>query len=138
MSVIRWSESLETDIPNIDQQHKQLVVMINKVSEAMMNSKGNEILIDILTELAQYTKNHFKYEEQYMAKINYPKLKEHKEVHDLITKQVGELYEKVKEGKFVSSVQISNMLKDWISGHILKVDMHYAKYLKHIQSTARV
>ncbi len=133
MANINWDDSLSTDIPNIDQQHKKLVELINKVSNAMKNSKGNEVLLEVVTELISYTKNHFRYEEQFMESIKYPKLQEHKQVHKMVTEQVSELYEKIKEGKFVSSVQVSNLLKEWISNHILKVDMHYAKYLKHIQ-----
>ncbi len=134
MATISWDNSLATDIPNIDQQHKQLVELINKVGNAMKSSQGNEILLEVLTELITYTKNHFKYEEQYMASIKYPKLSEHKQVHEMVTGQVAELYEKIKQGKYVSTVQVSNLLKEWISNHILKVDMHYAKYLKYITS----
>ena len=132
MATVNWDEKLSTDIPNIDNQHKQLVAMINKISDAMKNSTGNSILLEVLTELIEYTKTHFRYEEQYMEKIKYPKLKEHKDVHDHIVKQVSELYDKVSSGKYVSTVKISNMLKEWISDHILKVDMHYAKYTKYI------
>ncbi len=135
MALIDWNESLATNIPQIDQQHKKLVELINKVSQAMKNSQGNEILLEVMTELLSYTKSHFRSEEQFMASMNYPKLAEHKQVHAAVTQQVTDLYNKVKEGKFVSSVQISNLLKEWISGHILKVDMHYVKYREHINKS---
>ena len=138
MAIITWDDSLSTGIPNIDNQHKKLVELINKVGEAMKNSKGNEILLDVLTELLNYTKTHFRYEEQYMESIKYPKLAEHKEVHKMVTDKVADLYEKVKSGKFVSTVQLSNLLKEWISTHILKVDMHYAKYLKYINDKKKI
>ncbi|NLE90487.1 MAG: bacteriohemerythrin [Dehalococcoidales bacterium] len=133
MANITWDQSLATDIPNIDHQHQKLVELVNKVGSAMKDSMGNEVLLEVVTELINYTKSHFRYEEQYMESIKYPKLAEHKQVHQMVTQQVSELYEKIKEGKYVSPVQVSNMLKEWISNHILKVDMHYAKYLKHIQ-----
>lgn len=140
MATIEWNNSLATNIPQIDNEHKKLIVLINKVSEAMKDSKGNEIMLEVMTELLNYTQNHFRSEEQYMARIKYPKLAEHKEVHKFVTQQVLDLYNQVKEGKFVSSVKISNLLKDWISSHILKVDMHYVKYLEYVKSkeTAKV
>ena len=128
MALITWNDSLSVKMDDIDSQHKQLFDIINEVHDAMGAGKGNDILGNIMQKLLQYTIDHFAYEEKMLKKIGYPKLNEHHKVHEHLTGQVRELHEKLKAGKYLSTISVSNFLKDWLKSHILKVDMHYSKY----------
>ncbi len=44
MDLITWNESIAIDINKINNQHKQLVEIINNLFEAMKDAKGYEIL----------------------------------------------------------------------------------------------
>ena len=128
MAAVTWNESLSVKMNDIDDQHKQLFAIINKVHEAMSSGKGAEILGPIMEELLTYTKSHFEYEEKMLKRIGYPKVPEHHKVHVYLTGQVEQLHNKVVNGEYLSSVSVSNFLKDWLKNHIMKVDMHYARF----------
>ncbi len=136
MALINWDESLSVKMDDIDQQHQKLFNLINDVHQAMSTGKGNEIMGRIMGELLKYTKDHFSYEEKMLKRIGYPKLVEHQKVHVYLTDQVNQLYEKIKTGKPLSPVSVSNFLKDWLKSHILKVDMHYSRYYVSKQQVA--
>ncbi len=128
MALLTWDDSLSVKMNDIDDQHKKLFALINDVHQAMGAGKGNEVMGKVMGELLKYTRDHFAYEEKMLKRIGYPKLVEHQKVHVYLTEQVAELNDKLSTGKPVSSVQVSNFLKDWLKSHILKVDMHYSRF----------
>ena len=133
MAIVTWDDSLSVKMNDIDDQHKKLFVLINEVHQAMSTGKGNEIMGHVMGELLKYTRDHFAYEEKMLKRIGYPKLAEHHKVHVYLTDQVNQLNEKIKAGKPLSPISVSNFLKDWLKSHILKVDMHYSKYYMSTQ-----
>jgi hemerythrin-like metal-binding protein len=77
MSYLAWKESYSVGINQIDEQHKVLFQMLNKLYDAMKEGKGKAVLVNLLSELFEYTKYHFKTEEDIITKYNYSKVKEH-------------------------------------------------------------
>ena len=128
MALIKWNNSLSVGIESIDQQHQQLFGFINDIHDAMSAGKGNDAVASIAGQLLQYTKEHFKFEEQMLKQMNYPKLNDHHKVHGYLTDQVTQIYNRLNSGEKLNPIQLSNFLKDWLKNHILKIDMHYAKH----------
>ena len=63
MALFNWSEKFILGIPEIDQQHKQIVDLINKLSDLRNKEADNEGLDELINELISYTKTHLSYEE---------------------------------------------------------------------------
>ncbi|MGC8803998.1 MAG: hemerythrin domain-containing protein [Bacteroidales bacterium] len=64
-----------------------------------------------------------------MHRYQYPGFTLHKKEHDEFIKKVNEIAERVKTGKLVISIEITNMIKEWIENHIRKTDKEYSAYL---------
>ena len=124
---IQWNSSLNTNIEEIDKQHKGLVEIINLTAYA--KSKNHpERLKEILIKLIEYTKTHFSYEEEHMLKNNYNKLIEHKAQHQVLIKQVINILERMKTGDQDVLENIFNILENWLIKHIKEQDKEYAYF----------
>jgi hemerythrin len=130
MPIVTWTEAYSVKIKSIDDQHKKLFELINKLHEAMSAGKARQVLSEIFTELTEYTVKHFAYEEGLMAKYGYPGYLAHKPQHEKLTAQVQDLQRRHQQGELALSLEVSNFLKDWLTEHILKTDQKYSAFLK--------
>ena len=129
MALIEWSDQYSVNIKAIDAQHMELINIMNRLHEAMLQKKSKLIMGDILQQLVDYTYEHFLYEERLLAKYEYPSFDAHKSLHDEMRKKVRELKADHEEGKVILSMKVMNFLKDWVANHILGNDQLYKEFL---------
>ncbi len=129
MPLFNWSEKFLTNVKELDEQHKKLVSLINNLHDAMTKGKGKEIMGKILNELADYTDYHFKTEEKLLEKHAYPDYAKQKSAHDSFTKKVLDLKDRYHKGQTTISVEVMNLLSDWLKDHILRLDKAYGPFL---------
>ena len=129
MAFITWKKEFEVGYLKVDDQHKELVSIINKLADAMGQGKGKEELGKVLHFLAEYTVSHFKTEEDLMALHGYPGFPAHKKIHTDLVAQVSDLVGKFDSGKSVLTVQVMNFLQDWLIKHIQGEDTKLAGFL---------
>ena len=125
---IEWSDNLSVGIEEIDEQHKVLIELINRMHEAIEQKHGSDVVLEILAELTDYTKIHFAVEESLMRILGYPGYEEHKDIHDELLEQVSELQKKVASGNTAISFELMHFLKSWLSKHIMEEDMQYTGF----------
>lgn len=130
MALFTWKDEYSVGVQLIDTQHKKLVDLLNSLHEAMAQGKGQNILGDILNQLALYTKTHFSTEEKYMQQFNYSNYTEHKKEHDDLIAQVTEIKTKYDSGQGLLTLKTMSFLKDWLTKHILGSDKAYAPCFK--------
>ena len=53
---VEWSDALSVGIEEIDEQHKMLVDLVNKMHEAIHQRHGSDVVKSILSDLAEYTR----------------------------------------------------------------------------------
>ncbi len=137
MPLIAWDDSISLNISEIDNQHKQLVKILNELFDAMKDARGFEVLDDILKRLIDYTEYHFSTEERYFDQFRYIESETHKEEHRLLIKQVNEFKKAFDEGQMkrdgsqsVLTVDLWNFLKKWLIDHIQISDQKFAPLFK--------
>jgi hemerythrin len=119
-----WDDSLKIGIPEIDQQHKQLIDQMNLLVEAMKNNKGQDEIQKIINFLDLYVRQHFGFEEQCMHRYKCPIAQTNDQAHQ----QFIANYEEIKTEfanrgpSFVLVLQINQNLLDWFINHIRKID----------------
>ncbi len=128
--LMRWDSSLQLGIIQIDEQHKQLVGMINDLHRAMKQRQAMAVTSGILERLVSYTVFHFGVEEKLFQKHGYPELNQHKKVHENLVGKVKEFKEKVEHGDATLSMELMDFLKDWLATHIKGTDKKYVPFLK--------
>ncbi|GBD88232.1 bacteriohemerythrin [bacterium BMS3Abin03] len=130
MEKIIWDESFSVGIQEIDEQHKELVRMINKLIGREDISVDSETISDILNEMTQYAGYHFQTEEQYMIEYDYPDYLSHKKQHTEFKKKTVAFCLDTMSYKETIPKEILTYLKTWLVHHILKVDMKYKSFFK--------
>jgi len=129
MPLIAWDSKYSVGIRIVDEQHQKLIDIINSLYDAMKEGKAKNILGKLLTELISYTEYHFKTEEGFFKKHNYPEAASHKAEHDELRKEVVGLKEKFDNDEIVVSVEVLYFLKGWLANHILGADKKYSPFL---------
>lgn len=124
-----WNESYSVKVAICDSQHKKLFEIINELADAMRSGRGQDVVSKTVTELLDYTNTHFQQEEALLKKTNYPQLAPHQEQHRKFVADIEALQKQPKQGHAANSVQVLNLLRDWLLNHIQKVDKQYSEYL---------
>lgn len=81
MTFYSWSADLSVGNAAIDEDHRELIGLINRLHAAMERGRGGLIMNEVLAELIDYVDAHFKREEDYMHKLLYVGFTEHKKEH---------------------------------------------------------
>ena len=77
------------DNGQIDEDHKQLLAIANRVLAMDHPNREAEELRQAIRELYEYVKYHFKNEEAFMRDVNEPDLDSHHEKHRQIIKEMN-------------------------------------------------
>ena len=128
MIYIEWSEKFSVNIEELDNQHKNLFGMINTLHEAIITRKTSKAHEDIIKDMVQYAQAHFKTEEDYMKRYEYPFFPNHKAEHELFSKKALELQSRMENRGFILPLETLNFLRDWWKEHILSSDKKYSKF----------
>ena len=127
---ITWNEFYELGINAIDEQHEKLVDMINRLYDAFMAGKAQEITNDILNEMEEYAHYHFKTEEDIFGKHKYPDTDAHLLLHKVFFEKTSLYKEEHAAGKEDIHYKLLDYLKDWLLNHIQGADVKYVEYFK--------
>jgi hemerythrin len=123
----RSPEKHALELDEIDQQHEQLVSIMNLLTKRDADRAPKAELAELLEQLVEATLRHFEAEEAYMAGTGYPKLDTHQIIHrDLLAtlqRHVGTFY----TGHGRLGVQLLSFLKFWLSAHMKGIDELYAQ-----------
>jgi hemerythrin len=125
-----WDDALGVGNTFIDNDHRQLIALLNKVNEAMYASKGRDVLGQVLGDLIVYTKEHFTREERVMLGIKYADFHAHKQEHEKLTAQVVALQHRFAVGETHITPDVLVFLFDWLFTHILLVDKKFAQAIE--------
>jgi len=122
--MIQWHEGLSLGVKAIDDDHKELLNIINTLSDAIKNGNTQEVIDKIFKDLQKYILEHFHREEALLKKCNYEDIKEHMAQHREFGKKIPELMAKLADAKNSASAQeVSYFLTDWLFNHIIEEDI---------------
>ncbi len=124
-----WGEKLILGIDKIDEQHKELVSLINRLHKAMKMKKASRESGEILTALAEYTVYHFKFEENLFKKSDYPGTTKHLQTHKDLVSQVIDFKSQFDDGNAALSMDLMRFLTKWLNSHIMRTDKQYVPFL---------
>ncbi|MGL4593233.1 MAG: bacteriohemerythrin [Thermoguttaceae bacterium] len=131
MSFFVWNDhKYSVGVHSIDTQHKKLVGIVNTLFDHMKAGKAHDIMEKTLSELIDYVKEHFTYEEGLQKKAGYPRLIKHAIEHQDLMKKVADFQKQFSEGQVRLSVDMMNFLKHWLEHHIAVADKDYSKIMQ--------
>ena len=131
IDIFPWDNHFNTGIEVIDNQHRKLVIILNRLATMVAYQSANDKLNDILDELIEYTIYHFQTEEAIWHKhMDGDHLKiEHEAIHQNFIDTVVEL-KKQQDIKPLNELADSALkfLAKWLASHILESD----RYMSHV------
>ncbi|MDX8126930.1 bacteriohemerythrin [Methylomonas sp. OY6] len=135
--VFPWDKNFETGIALIDQQHKKLVGILNKLAAHLADRSCPITLSKVFDELVAYTDYHFKTEEAiwHSHLADDALFTNHHLTHDTFITKLTNL--KAEENvKAIDDVvqDILGFLVHWLAFHILDTDKRMSKIIFGIQS----
>ena len=130
MGFLQWEQKYEFGIPEVDEQHKKWLSILNKFYDSMGNGDLNNKMKSLVAEALDYTVYHFNEEEKLMEKMKFPHLNEQKRMHKEIVNMLSAFKKDIENKKTIISMSITNEMKKWFKEHILLEDMKYAEYYK--------
>lgn len=129
-----WKEEYALGVEEIDDQHKHLFELGNGIysllEDYLLPDKYDKI-VQIVSELKEYTLYHFKSEEEYMLKIKYPGYFKQKVAHDDFIKEIESVdFSAVDEDQDGYIRKLINFIFGWIVDHILKSDFQIKDFVQ--------
>jgi len=139
MAFIEWNDDYRITFAELDEQHRQLFDLINKMYEAMMAGRSERTMTtvvhematmaDVLEELMDYTSYHFLTEENYMVEYAYPEYDVQRTAHGQFIERVEAFQRDFDNGRAVHSMEIVEFIRDWWLSHILVLDKTLGVFL---------
>jgi hemerythrin-like metal-binding protein len=135
MTLFHWRDSLSLDVPAIDDDHKRLIDLLNRLHFMVLAGDDREAIGATMWELVRYTQRHFRREEMLMRLSGYPGYEAHKRLHKALTERVMEYYDafQAKPSRF-NVKKLYDFLADWLLVHITKEDMRLQPYVARLGS----
>ena len=129
---IEWQEEYSVGVKELDDQHKNLLNIINSLLLEKQEKITGDKLSEIISSMVHHAYIHFATEERYMEQVNFPDLTQHVLEHVSFILKTLELSLKVKEGEGTATNQMELLtyLKEWYSSHVLGADRLYVPYLR--------
>lgn len=128
MAFIEWDERYSVGVARFNEQHRRIVGMINRLDEAVQQGTERQTLLQVLSDLAGYTKTHFSEEERLMEEHGYPALAGHQEEHRRLNRELAGLYTSYFTSKAPLTAEMMAFLKNWLYDHIQGTDKQYGPF----------
>lgn len=125
---IKWSDKFRSGVEKLDNRHKELIELINKLQRQITKGSGKEEMGKLMSEIYDHKKTHFAVEERLMLDHNYPQYEQHVKEHREMLDKLSKLKEDLAAGNNMATVELVGLLSDWLVNHISGMDFKYGKF----------
>ncbi|MAG97990.1 MAG: hemerythrin domain-containing protein [Alphaproteobacteria bacterium] len=116
MERFKWQAKYELGVPEIDDQHRQLLALANLVFEAMESGKAAAVIDRAIAALVLYTQTHFIDEEDLYGALNSSLADEHHRLHEELRQEILELQQAAQSDR---SAEMGDRLSEWVEIRLL-------------------
>lgn len=129
---LAWQDHFSVGVMGIDRQHRELLVRVNAVFEAIAAHASGEQIESLVTFLKGHVHTHFACEEKLMRRHAYPGYARHLAEHQRFMDElawIDELY--VRAGACaVIAARTATFLSTFLADHFQREDRALADYLR--------
>jgi len=129
MSFVEWPGTLATGHSVIDNEHRQLVGITNRLAVTLEVEDGTNVVRQALCDLLDYAVEHFSHEELLMDQHRYPATEGHRLAHTALLNAIGGMLLDFFEKGLPISADLMALLQRWLSEHIGRDDKALALHL---------
>ena len=130
MESINWKDEFSVGVKEMDDQHKKLLAMINKLIIEQKTLTDPKTIADLLTEMTDYAQVHFRAEEYLMAEYGYEQKTLQEKQHQAFIDKTISFCSASDIGPNILSTALLDYLGTWLVEHILQEDMKYKEFFR--------
>ena len=126
MELFKWYKKYSVNNEELDNHHKTLFNITNKLLDNCLGSDLSNCLDPIIEELVSYSNYHFSAEEQYMRNIGYKDINKHISEHRFYTQRILHLQQVVNKNDLELTKELILFLGNWILHHVIEEDKKFS------------
>jgi len=130
MTLRQWDDSLLVGVKAIDDQHRQLFDIMEKVRTLMPTDSDGPDVGSLLKAMVTLTHAHFRDEEQLMDEIRFPDRERHRRLHRDISAHIVAMLEKLKAGEDFGADDLLEFIEKWQVEHVQAEDARIGRAVK--------
>lgn len=137
MAFFEWDSSLDVGVEAMNQQHRELIGLMDVVYSKNREGVSKAELLNAIQAMMDYTRQHFREEEKFIASLGFSGLEPHKRLHLNLLTDLERFIEEFKNGDSQSiGDDFTIFLKFWLSTHIRGIDTRYGAFAEQQRKTA--
>ena len=118
------------DIPEIDNGHTRIVMMINEIGDCLANGDFDSALRQII-HLIAVERKHAHFENKLLEEHNYNQSALHRGYHDTLKKVLSDIMEALGDGDRERSIKLHKKLCTAFLDDLLTADLPFKSLLQH-------
>lgn len=137
---VSWTENMTTGIPELDAQHRNLIMQLNRLLEAVRSGQAQQILGELVDFLAEHAVEHFAEEEEAMAQYACPMAEVNRQEHAQFCNQLATIRSRLDmEGPSDElALLVQRYLSRWLVDHIRDVDSQLTQSVNQTERAQQV
>jgi len=130
--MFEWTSDMSIDHGFIDEDHQKLIDIANQVLKLQHPNRDAEELKQVIRELYDYVKYHFKREEEFMQEIQYTGTADHHQKHEVIVRDMNHyLTSSHHLGEMLDNFK--TLMNKWVMHHIMDEDKKLHDFMESRQ-----
>lgn len=131
MNGLDFDRALKIGVRNIDEQHRLIARMVDRLSACDGSEAGAESVSEAMSTVGRLIREHFNAEESLLAELGAPaeEVTAHKEDHTRLIHEYVDLLMLSINGRPVPPARMGSFLQGWLAEHALKHDLRFRDYL---------
>jgi hemerythrin-like metal-binding protein len=126
---LEWGDQYLVGVSEIDEQHQQLIEMLNEFYDGLSQRRGRESLERLLRRMLDYARDHFATEEELMEQYDAPGSESHKKQHQRFLDRAVEMTDRLMTAQLLIPLEVTGFLRAWLARHIQVTDKALGRFL---------
>jgi hemerythrin len=129
-AMFQFTDDMKTGIQHVDDQHRQLVDLVNQASSLGVSNPDKAEMKTCLDFLGEYVVKHFGDEEKLQQESSYPDFPRHQKIHEDFVQTFKTMYADFEANGPSSNLSfaLSNTVTNWLIAHIKVEDVKFGKH----------
>ena len=124
---MQWEERFRLKVDAMDHEHQKLISLMNDLYDSAQTADRVRQKRE-LDALADYTRQHFASEEQFMESVQFAGIDLHRRQHKQLLETFGTHIARFEAGEALGD-KFFQFLRFWLSAHICGIDTKYAQHV---------
>jgi hemerythrin-like metal-binding protein len=129
---VEWNDSLFLSHGVMDDDHRTMAVLINKLYLSVNEGFGNEATCQVARSLLEFSREHFSHEKRLMEHYSYPDTMRHLWQHRELLDELSSLINSLEGASAGIKAGAIEFIDNWFTAHLRDSDAKLADFLNSL------